>query len=241
MFSLDFDSYHSSGNTSLAKHENSDVSKKEPQFTLGSFKCTTRRGSTCDAFVPSENMLRRDLISVADKPKSLQKRAPPTDCTNRLPRLYYNCETFFSDFTFQGPAGAAHIPVICSNVENFLNNNERGNKGYTLTWESGNRGRRRSRACPDNICRTNNANYEMASLGTATEKALSNCDEFPFASTEEGGSTFLGLYPEAPTGTVRTCVPTWQNDVQGNCHSKLTKPLPWFTQEMCQWRSRSTE
>ncbi|KAL3435418.1 hypothetical protein BDV09DRAFT_185002 [Aspergillus tetrazonus] len=208
MFSLDFDSYHSSSNTSLAKRENSDVLKKEPQFTLGSFKSTTRRGSTCDAFVPSENMLRRDLISVADKPKSLQKQAPPTDCTNRLPRLYYNCETFFSDFMFQGPAGAAHIPGICSNVEKFLNNNKCGNKGYTLTWESGNQGRRRSRACPDNICCTDNANYEMASIGTATGKALSNCDKFPFASTK------------APTGTVRACVPTWQNDVQGNCHSK---------------------
>lgn len=240
VLSLDLDPSHRPGNASIAKREDedADISKKEPQFTLGSFRCTTSTGSTCDAFVPSEDMLRRDLMPLGDHPKSLQKRATPTDCKNRLPRLYYNCVTFFSDFTFQGAAGAAYMPGICSNVEKFLNNNGVGNQGITLTWESGNQGRRRSRACPNDICVTDNANYELASLGTATGKALSNCDEFPFASTEEGGSTFLGLYPEVSTGTVRTCVPTWQNDVQGNCHSEFS---PCFTKERYQWKSRSTE
>lgn len=227
VLSLDIDHYHSSGNAFLAKREDSALSKKEPQFTFGSFKCTTSTGSTCDAFAPSENMLRRDLMPISDTSNGLQKRATPTDCKNRLPRLYYNCVTFFSDITFQGSAGAAQIPGICSNVEKFLNNNRRGNIGVTLTWESSvNQQRRRDRACPGSFCEADNANYELASLGTATGVALSNCDEFPFASAEEGGSTFLGLYPDVLTGTVRTCVPTWQNDVQGRCHSKSTNPFP---------------
>ncbi|PKY05235.1 hypothetical protein P168DRAFT_310631 [Aspergillus campestris IBT 28561] len=219
VLSLDIDPFHSSGNASLAKREDSDLSTKEPRFTLGSFQCTTSTGSTCDAFTPSANTLRRDLVAASDRSTGLQKRETPTDCPNRLPRLYYNCVTFFSDITFQGPAGAAQIPGICSNVEKFLNNNKRANSGYTLTWESSvNQQRRRDRACPSGFCEADNANYELASQGTATKAAFSNCDEFPFASAEEGGSTFRGLYPDVLAGTVRTCVPTWQNDAQGRCH-----------------------
>lgn len=45
-----------------------------------------------------------------------------------------------------------------------------------------------------------------------------NCDEFPFASTEEGGDWY-GINPTTPTGTVRTYVPRHQNDMQGGfCH-----------------------
>ncbi|EAU34904.1 conserved hypothetical protein [Aspergillus terreus NIH2624] len=227
VLSLDIDPYYSSGNASLAKREGSDLSKKESQFTLGSFRCASSTGSTCDPFVRSDNVLRRDLIPALDEPNSLQKRTTPTptptptptDCNNKLPRLYYNCVTFFGDFTFHGSVGRAQFPGICSNVERFLNNNQRGNIGVTLTWESGNQKNRRRRSCPKGICDADNANYELASLGTATGRDLSNCDEFPFASTEEGGDAFLGLHPDVLTGTVRTCVPTWQNDVQGNCHS----------------------
>ncbi|GFF97764.1 hypothetical protein IFM53868_09390 [Aspergillus udagawae] len=127
----------------------------------------------------------------------LQKRATPTDCKNPLPHLYYNCVTFFSDFTFQGSAGTAQINSICFNVEKFLNNNGRG------------------------FCAIDNLNYQQASLGNTNRLALTNCNEFPFASTKEGGSTFLSLYPDVPTGTVRRCVPTWQNEVQGQCHNLL--------------------
>jgi hypothetical protein len=228
VLSLDIDPYYSSGNASLAKREGSDLSKKESQFTLGSFRCASSTGSTCDPFVRSDNVLRRDLIPALDQPNSLQKRTTPTptptDCNNKLPRLYYNCVTFFGDFTFHGSVGRAQFPGICSNVERFLNNNQRGNIGVTLTWESGNQKNRRRRSCPKGVCDADNANYELASLGTATGRDLSNCDEFPFASTEEGGDAFLGLHPDVLTGTVRTCVPTWQNDVQGNCHSESTNP-----------------
>lgn len=55
-------------------------------------------------------------------------------------------------------------------------------------------------------------------------RTLVNCDEFPFASTEEGGYGWAGndrgLAPTNPVGTTRTCVPEWQNSLQGNCVCK---------------------
>ncbi|KAF7176523.1 hypothetical protein CNMCM7691_002841 [Aspergillus felis] len=221
LLSLPADPYLTYGNVSLEKRQDSPVTEKEPQFTLGSFKCTTSTGSVCEAFVPSESVQRRDLIPMPEDTYDLQKRATPTDCKNRLPRLYYNCVTFFSDVAFQGSAGTAQLLGICSNVQKFLNNNGRGNIGVTLTWEPGNQSNRRKRACPTGFCAGDNVNYRQAALGTTTGPALTNCDEFPFASSEEGGSTFLGLNPDVLTGTVRTCVPTWQNDVQGRCHNLL--------------------
>ncbi|KAI9370355.1 glycoside hydrolase superfamily [Aspergillus egyptiacus] len=44
-------------------------------------------------------------------------------------------------------------------------------------------------------------------------------NDIPFASTEEGGSAFFELHPDELTGTVRACVPTWRNDVQGICRT----------------------
>ncbi|RHZ63588.1 uncharacterized protein CDV56_105060 [Aspergillus thermomutatus] len=219
---LHVDPYPTYGNASLEKRQDSPQSGKEPQFTLGSFRCTTSTGSVCEAFVPSESMQRRDLIPMPEDTHELQKRETPTDCKNRIPRLYYNCVTFFSDVAFQGPAGTAQLSGICTNVRKFLDNNNRPNDGYTLTWESSNQEPRRRQVCKSGACAEDNANYRQAALGTTTATTtLTSCDEFPFASTEEGGADFLGVNPEVKTGTVRTCVPKWQNDCQGMCHNLL--------------------
>ncbi|RLL93598.1 hypothetical protein CFD26_101115 [Aspergillus turcosus] len=205
------------GNASIKKRQQSRLAEKESQFTLGSFRCSTSTGSVCGG-----SMQRRDLIPMPEDTHNLQRRATAKkDCADSLPRLYYNCVTFFSDFSFQGSAGTAQLPGICTNVEKFLNNNGRGNIGLTLTWEPTNQNNRRKRACPSGFCDKDNSEYRQKALGTTTGPALTNCDEFPFASSEEGGSTFRGLNPLVLTGTVRTCVPTWQNDAQGGCHNLL--------------------
>lgn len=56
--------------------------------------------------------------------------------------------------------------------------------------------------------------------GTISGFPLVSCDEFPIASTEEGGSYF-GRLPNNPTAIATTCVPDWQQNLQGNCHKLL--------------------
>lgn len=46
-----------------------------------------------------------------------------------------------------------------------------------------------------------------------------SCDEFPFAATEEGGK-FLTTLNANPGRVQRTCVPDWQQTLQGNCNRK---------------------
>ncbi|RDW72386.1 uncharacterized protein DSM5745_07558 [Aspergillus mulundensis] len=194
---------------------------KETQFKLGSFQCTTSAGSVCEDVASSFN-LKRAPTDLAVRPVyALQKRAA-TDCPKRIPRLYYNCVSFFSDFTFNGPTGTTNIPGICTNVARFLNNNRRGNTGYTLTWESSSQSNRRGKSCPSNFCDADNAARKLVAFGPGLgPRELTNCDEFPFASVEEGGEAWLGLNPAVTTGTTRTCVPTWMNSMQGNCHNLL--------------------
>lgn len=47
-----------------------------------------------------------------------------------------------------------------------------------------------------------------------------SCDEFPFASSEEGGNYYTTL-SNNPTTAQRTCVPAWQNTLQRNCNSEF--------------------
>ena len=48
-------------------------------------------------------------------------------------------------------------------------------------------------------------------LGTDTVNFLS-CDEFPFASSEEGGAYF-GNLATSPTAISTLCVPIWQQSI----------------------------
>ncbi|KAL4798223.1 hypothetical protein BDV19DRAFT_357297 [Aspergillus venezuelensis] len=80
----------------------------------------------------------------------------------RIPRLYYNCVSIFSDFTLNGPANATAIPGICSNVAQLLSNNCRGGTGYTFTWE------------PTVQSDVENMGRRLAAFGTASGFKLTN-------------------------------------------------------------------
>jgi hypothetical protein len=202
------------------------------EFQLGQFKCTTGGGTECgtktpgsrrrdleyDAGISGGGLIRRGMDSV-----HLHKRTP-TDCITTIPRLYYNCVSFFFDQTFYGQMGDAQIPGICTNIQGFLQNNGLGNVGYPLTFDSEQiaQSRRRNQVC-NGFCTVANRELKITTLGSVgLVTNMVNCDEFPFASSEQGGNAFLGVNPQTPTGVVRTCVPTWQNDLQGRCNGSFT-------------------
>jgi hypothetical protein len=223
------DGYQQYGNISLTKRADATMSDKETKFNLGSFKCTTGAGSVCDSTLSENRLSQRDLMPLSRDSTEIQKRAnKPTDCPNKIPRFYYNCVAFFHDMTFSDGGGRADMEGICSNIEKFLRNNARGNSGITLTWESQRQAQRRRKSCPSKHCEPENEKIRQSlyGLGNTDKTEFTNCDEFPFASSEEGGVDFLGLAPDTPTGTVRTCVPTWQNHVQGQCNSESRLILP---------------
>ena len=66
----------------------------------------------------------------------------------------------------------------------------------------------------------NNLITGQLGLGTNTVNFLS-CDEFPFASSEEGGGYFGNLATGA-TAVSTMCVPVWQQNIQGRCNSLLS-------------------
>lgn len=218
------------GNTSLAKRADGTMSGKESQFNLGSFKCTTQAGSVCDSTLSSNSLSQRDLTQFSENDTGIWRRAgnTPTDCPDKIPRLYYNCVLFFYNMKFSDGGPSVDLQGICSNIEEFLRNNGRGNTGVTLSWESNSQRNRRTRACPTGFCQSANVKIRQDLYGlTTTDKTeFVNCDEFPFASSEQGGD-FLGLNPTVPTGTVRKCIPKWQNDIQGSCNSKSLLPISW--------------
>lgn len=133
------------------------------------------------------------------------------------------------------------MPGICSSISTFLGNwrYQPGSRGtatsWTLTWESKDAKTRRRKSCPSGYCKSDNQArldtvWADSSGKQSSKDMLTNCDEFPFASTEEGGSEFYKLYPDNPTGTTRTCVPTWQNSLQGNCNGMFF--FLWLTTQL---------
>ncbi|KAK3896731.1 hypothetical protein C8A05DRAFT_39720, partial [Staphylotrichum tortipilum] len=57
-------------------------------------------------------------------------------------------------------------------------------------------------------------------LSSANSVAFTSCDEFPFASSEEGGSYF-GTLAVGATAVSTLCVPQWQQTIQGKCNGLL--------------------
>lgn len=96
-----------------------------------------------------------------------------------------------------------------------------------LTWDNnGDRSRaRRAIACGERYC-TDGQEVLAISAGLNPGKLKLSCDEFPFASTEEGGN-YLSTLRVNPTNPQRTCVPAWQNTLQGTCNSEHLS-LPMF-------------
>jgi len=218
-------------------HSRADGSEKE--FMLGDFKCTTGN-SPCSASLPNTFKFRPrghrhhssinhgHGLAVRSIPE-LHKRAT-TDCPGRLPRLYYNCAPIaFANVNLQGPSGNAAIPGICSSVRRYLTAHGINTDQYPLHWDPSYTSERRAETCSESRSPCSGTSGENAVYKAATgiSNALVSCDEFPFASTEEGGWGWQyalrdnALNPTNPLGTTRTCVPVWQQNLQGNCNSTL--------------------
>lgn len=137
---------------------------------------------------------------------------------------------------------------ICRTLEHLMNdyrsiNNQRGRysesralckgRGCTLTFDASNSRQttRRNQACrsrtlPRRSKCVNDNNvrelYLWGSLNHRPDSGLTSCDEFPFASSEEGGDNYDdgGSNMQSLFGTKTVCVPTWQQSLQGNCNGK---------------------
>jgi hypothetical protein len=216
---------------------------KENEFMLGDFKCTSG-DSPCSAALNNPAKLRRTEhghahsinythgnhgMSIRTIPE-LEKRVPTTlDCPQKLPRFYYNCVGMFADSTITGPSGVTvTIPGICTSVRKYLTAHGINTDQYPLHWDPLNNQRRRDQSCdgPRSPCTGPTGDNQRYKTTLGINGAIVSCDEFPFASSEEGGwgwDTPLGeaaLYPTNPLGTTRTCAPVWQQTLQGNCNSK---------------------
>ncbi|OAA77046.1 Chitinase II [Akanthomyces lecanii RCEF 1005] len=242
--------YRGGQDASMAAAAADDGKTEEGSFKFGDFTCVTGglNGCTAATIPPDPEVLSSVDMAALNKSESaapevgIAKRAAASkgECPEKLPKLYYNCVSYFSDYTLlkQKPRGkSTTMPGICNSVQKFLNNrngqpNSRGTKSsWTLTWDSKKEraNRRRGQSCPTKtltrlgFCEGDNSARRRAAWGDPKlGRALTNCDEFPFASSEEGGSDFYGLYPSVATGTARTCVPSWQNDQQGLCNKLLS-------------------
>jgi hypothetical protein len=224
---------------------------KENEFMLGDFKCTSG-DSPCSAALNSPAKLRRTEYEHAHSIKhthgnhgmsirtiqELEKRVPtvpPTlDCPQTLPRFYYNCVGMFADSTITGPSGVTiTIPGICTSVRKYLTAHGINTNQYPLHWDPIYNEKRRGQSCDGSRspCTGPNGDNERYKTTLGINGAIVSCDEFPFASSEEGGwgwDTPLGdaaLHPTNPLGTTRTCVPVWQQTLQGNCNSKYLLSL----------------
>jgi hypothetical protein len=224
------------------------ATSKENEFMLGDFKCTSGN-SPCEAALNSPAKLRRKedehARGLKNTPHShsvsvrtvseIEKRIPTLDCPTILPRLYYNCVGMFADSTVTGPSGATiTIPGICTSIRRYLTAHGINTDQYPLHWDPIYRPTRYNQACGKtrNPCSGANGDDQRykATLGInippGKRPLLVSCDEFPFASSEEGGwgwQTSLkdaALHPTYPLGTTRTCVPDWQQSLQGNCNSE---------------------
>ena len=106
----------------------------------------------------------------------------------------------------------------------------------TLTYDgnNSNRNRRRSQSCEDRAtglspCAPFNDDYEQylwgpGSTGNRPNGGFVSCDEFPFASSEEGGNAYddpAGTITNSLFGVKTICAPTWQQNLQANCNGKL--------------------
>ncbi|KAI0385398.1 chitinase A1 [Hypomontagnella monticulosa] len=109
-----------------------------------------------------------------------------------------------------------------------------GGMGCTLTYDNSNTqvNTRRRQTCTvpgtgRSRCSTFNRNLK-ASLWTNPASAptvdLTSCDEFPFASSEEGGANYDDSGPvnadDDIFGAEYICAPTWQQSLQGNCNGE---------------------
>lgn len=134
----------------------------------------------------------------------------------KIPDFRYNCGLFAGQ-TLVGNGNQWIVTGLCQGIQNFIMRRALANSQIVLTSDGSQQNTRRTAACGTSYCATTNAQI-LTNIGVA---AQTSCDEFPFASSEEGGN-FLSTLPAAqnPTTPQLTCVPAYQNSVQGLCNSE---------------------
>jgi hypothetical protein len=132
----------------------------------------------------------------------------------------YNCK-YFSDTRLTNNKGVSvNVDGICTNIITYRNTQSLGgNSNIELTYDnSPYLTSRRSAVCK----RSKNTGFCVAENREINTKlgfnlpltGWTSCDEFPFATTEQGG----GEVGE----TAQLCVPTSQQDIQSKCNDLVT-------------------
>jgi hypothetical protein len=137
-----------------------------------------------------------------------------------------NCNVFKDTNAF-GSIASALIPGICTNIRQWFDQRSLTSDGLALTYDPTPypATRRRAFACGNrdrgpksSMCGVPNQLYSQE-LGYPASLSITSCDEFPFATSEEGGK-FFGNLPNNPTPIAATCVPVYQQTLQGQCNSE---------------------
>lgn len=159
-----------------------------------------------------------DTVSGANGPLAPQPSCPRrADGAWQIPELRLNCDYMKPQIV---PAAdntktASTVVGLCDPIKglNIL--------PKVLTYETGRSSSRRTSAgvCPTGKCAP--FNTALKATTGATGYTLS-CDEFPYASTEEGGEFMPASQRSA------TCVSAAQNYQDGQCVSKLTFPIVFY-------------
>ncbi|KAL8990145.1 MAG: hypothetical protein Q9169_008197, partial [Polycauliona sp. 2 TL-2023] len=148
-----------------------------------------------------------------------------------LPDYRLNCSIFQpQQIAARANGQPARAPGICTGVQDFFRKRSLANSQMVLTWDSF---PKRSKARRTSVCNGKDLGEKtycgstqdrLAKAAGLRKGQLSlSCDEFPFASTEEGG-TYLSTLRTNPTSAQRSCVPSWQNDLQGACNREPLFP-----------------
>ncbi|KAL8706621.1 MAG: hypothetical protein Q9201_000368 [Fulgogasparrea decipioides] len=150
-----------------------------------------------------------------------QLTCPPGNSAQvRIPDYRLN-GNIFGDSQVNGNANSALVTGIYHGVREFFTRRALANSDIVLTWDNNlTRSKiRRAQICGNSFCGPIQTN--LRKLVGDNSIALS-CDEFPFASSEEGGNFYTTLATHS-TSPQKTCVPAWQNTLQGNCNKLLNR------------------
>lgn len=157
-----------------------------------------------------------DVDMDANGPLSPQPSCPKrADGSWQIPELRLNCDYMRAQTVPRANPAFSDYPVpgLCDPIK-ALNMLPR-----VLTYETGASKSRRTAAgvCPTGKCAA--TNLALKTQTGATGYSLT-CDEFPFASTEEGGNQFFGAAQRSAT-----CVSDAQNIQAGQCISEFAKSI----------------
>ncbi|KAI4193916.1 MAG: hypothetical protein LQ350_008076 [Teloschistes chrysophthalmus] len=146
-----------------------------------------------------------------------QLACPPGNTPQiRIPDFRLSCTAMFVDSQVAG----ANVPGICTGIRDWYLAGGLANSAVTLTWDTNKKrsDTRRGQTCGDSYCGPEQTRLR----GLTGDRSLEiSCDEFPFASSEEGGD-FYSTLTTNPRQASKVCVPRWQQQHQSNCNRMLS-------------------